>query len=54
MHKDIQEFLDYIKSARNYSDHTVKSYQNDLIKFEVFKKDKSFSIYSPSLWVKIA
>ena len=31
MHKDIQEFLDYIKSARNYSDHTVKSYQNDLI-----------------------
>ena len=46
MHKDIQEFLDYIKSARNYSDHTVKSYQNDLIKFEVFKKDKSFSTWS--------
>ncbi len=46
MHKDIQEFLDYIKSARNYSDHTVKSYQNDLIKFEVFKKDKSFSAWS--------
>jgi integrase/recombinase XerC len=42
MHKDIQDFLNYIKSARNYSEHTVKSYKNDLLKFEDFTQKNNF------------
>ncbi|MFL2753752.1 MAG: tyrosine recombinase XerC [Gammaproteobacteria bacterium] len=42
MHKDIQDFLNYLESARNYSEHTVKSYKNDLLKFEGFIQKNNF------------
>jgi len=42
MHKDITNFLKYLKNAKNYSDHTVKSYENDLLKFNNFLSEKNF------------
>ena len=46
MHKDITNFLKYLKNAKNYSDHTVKSYENDLLKFNNFLSEKKFSSWS--------
>ena len=34
--KFIDSFLSFLKENRNYSEHTLKSYKNDLNKFEVF------------------
>ncbi|MBN2762465.1 MAG: tyrosine recombinase XerC [Bacteroidales bacterium] len=31
--KQVNDFLKYLKSVKNYSDHTVRSYQNDLEQF---------------------
>ena len=49
MHKDIDNFLNYLKSAKNYSGHTIKSYENDLLKFNNFLLEKKFSITNSSL-----
>ena len=46
MHKDIRNFLNYLKNAKNYSDHTIKSYENDLLKFDNFLSEKKFSSWS--------
>ena len=46
MHKDIRNFLNYLKNAKNYSDHTIKSYENDLLKFDNFLIEKKFSSWS--------
>lgn len=32
----IESFLSFLKENRNYSEHTLKSYRNDLNKFEIF------------------
>lgn len=32
----IDEFIDYLKSIRNYSSHTCKNYYKDLIEYETF------------------
>ena len=32
----IESFLNFLKENRNYSEHTLKSYRNDLNKFEIF------------------
>ncbi len=37
----VESFLQYIRNERNYSSHTVVSYQNDLIQFEEFVVDKT-------------
>ena len=36
MNKSEREFLDYLKSERNYSDYTVKNYYHDIEKFLKF------------------
>jgi len=36
MHRFIREYIKYIKLERRYSEHTVDSYQNDLVQFESF------------------
>ncbi|MDA2928453.1 tyrosine recombinase XerC, partial [Acidobacteria bacterium AH-259-O06] len=33
MHKYIESFLDYLRFQKNYSSHTLKSYQRDLLEF---------------------
>ncbi|MEO6722519.1 MAG: tyrosine-type recombinase/integrase [Ferruginibacter sp.] len=37
-HKDIQDYLDYLKFQKRYSQHTIISYQNDLTSFFDFIK----------------
>ena len=34
--KIIEEFLSYIKNERKFSNHTIRSYRNDLIQFDGF------------------
>lgn len=41
----IESFLRYISYEKRYSQHTVKSYQNDLLQFELFTQQK-FNIQS--------
>lgn len=41
MQKHIQSFLDYLKSEKNASTHTVKNYSVDLREFSSFFKDRS-------------
>ena len=43
MHKDIKNFLNYLKTAKNYSDHTIKSYENDLLKFDNYLNERKFT-----------
>jgi integrase/recombinase XerC len=40
MWKELEEFLNYIKSERRYSQHTITSYQIDLTQFLHFLEDK--------------
>ena len=42
----LNNFLKYLKNAKNYSDHTVKSYEIDLLKFNNFLLEKKFSSWS--------
>ena len=44
--KSVKRFLLFLKETRNYSDHTLKSYKNDLNKFDLFLKDNEISQYS--------
>ena len=44
--KSVKHFLLFLKETRNYSDHTLKSYKNDLNKFDLFLKDNEVSQYS--------
>lgn len=32
----VEKFLDYLKFEKNYSDHTIRAYQNDLSAFQLF------------------
>ena len=41
----IESFLRYISYEKRYSQHTVKSYQNDLLQFELFTQQK-FNLHS--------
>ncbi len=36
MEKNIEEFLEYLHSELNYSENTIKSYQNEILKFKGF------------------
>ncbi|MDA2926276.1 tyrosine recombinase XerC, partial [Acidobacteria bacterium AH-259-G07] len=36
MHKYIESFLDYLRFQKNYSSHTLKSYQRDLLEFDSY------------------
>jgi integrase/recombinase XerC len=36
MNRHISEFIKYIQLEKRYSDHTIKSYRNDLSQFETF------------------
>lgn len=36
----VESFLRYISYEKRYSQHTVKSYQNDLVQFELFARQK--------------
>ena len=40
MDKTIEEFIDYIRIERNYSDLTEDSYEDDLISYEKYLKEK--------------
>lgn len=40
----IKEFLNFLKLEKNYSSHTIYSYENDLKKFNIFLKNKKISI----------
>lgn len=40
----IDGFRDYLKSERNYSEHTVRSYMNDLCDFLSFMEKNSFDL----------
>ena len=48
--KYIKEFLDYLLYTSNYSEHTIKSYKNDLKQFKKFlalthnQTEESFNI----------
>ncbi len=44
----IESFLQYIRNEKNYSSHTVVSYQNDLIQFEEFTISK-MGVFDPQL-----
>lgn len=37
-------FLDYLRYERNYSEETVKAYQNDICQFEKFGEEKSVEV----------
>jgi len=39
MHRNIREFVKYIKLERRYSPNTVEAYQTDLMQFEKFLKE---------------
>ena len=39
MHRQIREFVKYIKLERRYSRNTVEAYQTDLVQFESFLKE---------------
>ncbi len=41
-------FLDYLRYERNYSDETVKAYQNDIEQFEVFVGEERQAELSPA------
>lgn len=44
----MQEFIDYLKNVKRYSDHTIKSYETDLEQFELFLKNKNIDAYKIS------
>ena len=51
-----EEFLSYLRFEKRYSDHTIKSYDNDLNQFRVFceqtgVKDPEFDSGIIRLWV---
>ena len=37
----ISDFLNYLEQSRNYSDNTIKSYDNDLTKFSEYFSNKN-------------
>ena len=43
MLNSVKEFLNYIENERNYSQHTITAYQNDLKQFYIFlsKEEKN-------------
>ena len=43
MQKEINKFLDYLSTVRNFSVHTVKNYKKDLEKFSAFYEAKKFT-----------
>ena len=43
MQKEINKFLDYLSTVRNFSIHTVKNYKKDLEKFSAFYEAKKFT-----------
>ncbi|WP_116964599.1 tyrosine recombinase XerC [Fastidiosibacter lacustris] len=57
MHQHITTFLRYLKSQRNYADHTLCAYQNDLLTFEQFLDSANKSLVDTrkqdvQLWLK--
>jgi len=44
----IEPFIQYVRNEKNYSSHTVVSYQNDLIQFEKFAVSK-MGVFDPQL-----
>ena len=45
-YNQISEFIDYIRNIRKYSEHTIRSYNTDLIQFSkyLYKCDKKLLI----------
>lgn len=43
MEKDIQNFLEYLSTELNYSESTIKSYQNELFKYNEFLVLKNYN-----------
>ena len=43
MQKEINKFLDYLSTVRNFSVHTVKNYKKDLEKFSAFYEAKKLT-----------
>lgn len=41
MEKEIQNFLDYLKIELNYSEHTINSYEIELVKYQNFLESKN-------------
>lgn len=41
-------FLDYLRYERNYSDETVKAYQNDIEQFGAFVEEERHAELSPA------
>lgn len=41
MNELITSFLQYIRYERNYSDHTIGAYSNDLCQFELYLKEET-------------
>ncbi|MDL2278517.1 tyrosine recombinase XerC [Parabacteroides sp. OttesenSCG-928-G07] len=44
----IDEFLDYLRYERNYSEHTVCAYSKDLVQFEEYIKIHQENIFNPA------
>ena len=43
MQKEINKFLDYLSTVRNFSVHTVKNYKKDLEMFSAFYEAKKLT-----------
>ena len=46
MDKEIERFIDYIRIERNYSDLTKDSYEDDLVSYEAYLKNKKINYKS--------
>ena len=44
MNKLVQSFLDYLKYQRNYSEHTIKNYENDIDEFMSFIENEHLNM----------
>lgn len=43
----IDSFLDYLRNERQYSSYTIKSYENDLLQFAEYVKEKHEGVFNP-------
>jgi len=44
MHAEVDRFIDYIRAARNASEHTVRGYASDIVQFIAFLESEGLSM----------